>query len=111
MLGVVYLFAFWSLAQQVHGLVGHDGILPAQEFLDTVGRWADVRQLGIDRFRFVPTLCWFSTSDAFLEGLCVGGACLATLLAAGAAPVLAVPALWVTYLSLVVVCQEFLSYQ
>src|SRR5262249_44193363 len=111
MLGVVYLFAFWSLAQQVRGLIGHDGILPAQEFMEMVARWADVRQIGVDRFRFVPTVCWFSTSDAFLEGLSVGGACLAALMAVGAAPILAAPALWVAYLSLVVVCQEFLSYQ
>jgi hypothetical protein len=92
-------------------LIGHDGILPAQEFMETVARWADVRQVGIDRFRFVPTLCWLSTSDAFLEGLSVGGACLAALMAVGAAPILTAPVLWVAYLSLVVVCQEFLSYQ
>ena len=33
LLGLVYLCAFWSLASQVRGLVGHDGILPADAFM------------------------------------------------------------------------------
>ena len=36
-LGVVYLAAFWSLAVQVDGLIGSRGILPAGEFLRTIG--------------------------------------------------------------------------
>jgi lipase maturation factor 1 len=111
LLGIIYLIAFWSLARQVIGLIGHDGILPARTYMDSVREWAGVQQLGIDRFRLVPTLCWISTSDAFLEALCGGGMALAALLVAGVAPVLVLPLLWLTYLSLSVVGQDFLSFQ
>ncbi len=36
LLGVVYFFAFLSLATQILGLIGHNGILPAREFLALV---------------------------------------------------------------------------
>ena len=111
LLGIVYLVAFWSLAVQVRGLVGHDGILPAREYVAAVTQWADTHQVGLDRFRLVPTLCWFATSDRFLEGLSVGGAALAALMVVGVAPAVLLPLLWVIYLSLTVVCQDFLSYQ
>ena len=110
-LGLVYLIAFLSLALQIRGLVGHDGILPAREYMAAARGWADAHQLGLDRLRVLPTLAWFDTSDAFLEGLSVGGAALASLLILGVAPALLLPLLWVGYLSLAVVCRDFLSYQ
>ena len=110
-LGIIYLIAFWSLARQVVGLIGHDGVLPARTYMDNVRDWASAQQLGIDRFRLLPTLCWISTSDAFLEALCAGGAALAALLIAGVAPVVVLSLLWLTYLSLSVVGQDFLSFQ
>ena len=36
LLGAIYLIAFISLWTQIDGLVGSNGILPAQEFLDAV---------------------------------------------------------------------------
>jgi hypothetical protein len=111
MLGIVYFIAFWSLARQVVGLIGHDGILPAHAYMDNVRAWASAEQIGIDRYRLLPTLCWISTSDAFLEALCAGGAALASLLIAGVAPLVVLPLLWLTYLSLSVVGQDFLSFQ
>ena len=111
LLGLAYLVAFWSLAVQTRGLIGHDGILPASEYVAAVTRWADAQHIGLDRFRLLPTLCWFGTSDRFLEGLSVGGAALAALLVVGVAPAVLLPLLWVGYLSLTVVCQDFLSYQ
>ena len=108
---MVYFIAFWSLARQIVGLIGHDGILPAQAFMDQVRGWAVAQHVGLDRFRLFPTLCWISTSDAFLEGLCFGGMALAALLVARIAPLVVLPLLWLTYLSLSVVGQEFLLYQ
>ena len=49
LLGLAYLFAFWSLAQQVTGLIGRDGILPAAGFLDDVRSYAEVTGIGVDR--------------------------------------------------------------
>ena len=111
LLGVIYLFAFWSLATQIVGLVGHDGILPARVYMDAARAWTAAEHVGLDRFRVLPTLCWIGTSDAFLRSLCIGGAALAVLLAAGVAPLVILPLLWLDYLSLVVIGRDFLSYQ
>ena len=111
LLGVVYLLAFGSLFTQILGLVGHDGILPARQYMDAARAWAAAGHVGLDRFRIVPTLCWFSASDAWLEGLCIGGVMLGGLLAVGIAPLVATPLLWIAWLSLVVICREFLLYQ
>ena len=111
LLGLAYLAAFWSLAVQTPGLIGHDGILPAREWVAAVRAWADAQGIGLDRFHLFPTLCWFGSSDRFLEGLSIGGGALAALLVVGVAPTVLLPLLWLGYLSLVVVCGEFLSYQ
>jgi predicted DCC family thiol-disulfide oxidoreductase YuxK len=111
LLGVVYTIAFWSLARQLLGLIGHDGILPAHAYMDAARAWAADGHVGVDRFRMFPTVFWVNTSDVFLEGICVGGAALSVLLVAGIAPMAVLPLLWLAYLSLSVVGQEFLSYQ
>jgi hypothetical protein len=107
----VYLVAFWSLATQIRGLIGHDGILPAREYLAAVTTWTNSQQIGLDRFRLWPTLCWFGTGDSFLVGLTLAGVALAVLLVAGLAPAVILPLLWIDYLSLSVVSGEFLAYQ
>src|SRR5471032_1190617 len=66
LLGVIYLAAFWSLATQIVGLVGHDGILPARLYMEGARAFVAAEHIGLDRFRVLPTLCWLSTSDAFL---------------------------------------------
>jgi predicted DCC family thiol-disulfide oxidoreductase YuxK len=106
LLGIVYLFAFWSLAGQILGLAGHDGILPIGGYL------ASARTLPVpDRFWLLPTLAWVSASDAWLRAMCFGGMALSGLLVAGILPAVVLPLLWVTYLSLSVVGQDFLSFQ
>src|SRR5581483_6251252 len=81
LLGVTYLFAFWSLSGQIVGLVGQSGILPA------------------------------GYSDGALRAACLGGVGGAALLAAGIAPLVLTPALWLTYLWLSWACGEFLAFQ
>lgn len=105
-LGLVYLIAFWSLGVQIRGLVGHDGILPADQYM------AGARVLtGLSRFWRLPTLAWVSTSDGFLQGLCISGGALAALLVAGILPAAVLPLLWLIYLSLSIVCRDFLGFQ
>ena len=106
LLAVVYAIAFASLAVQVVGLVGHDGILPARDWLAAVRA-----QLGAAGHWYVPTLFWFGAGDGALVGVCIAGAVLAVLLFAGLAPPLLLTALWFCYLSLVSVGQDFLSFQ
>jgi len=111
LLGLTYLLAFWSLATQLIGLIGRDGVLPAGLYMDAARAWAASGHIGLDRFHQLPTLCWVSTSDAFLRGLCVAGVALSALLIAGVAPVVVLAALWIDYLSLSVVSRDFLSFQ
>jgi predicted DCC family thiol-disulfide oxidoreductase YuxK len=105
-LGVIYLIAFVSLWVQVNGLIGGDGVSPVNQFLPAVHA-----QLGKDAYALLPTLCWFSTSNAFLHFLCGGGVVLSALLIFGIAPALSLVALFAFYLSLTIAGQTFLSFQ
>ena len=105
-LGLCYLTAFVSLWVQVDGLVGARGILPVGQFLDWVRG-----QTGSERYWLLPTLCWFSSSDAFLHLLCGGGVAAALLLVLGLAPAAAAALAWALYLSLAIAGQVFLQFQ
>lgn len=106
MLGLVYFFALVSLAMQVTGLVGENGILPQKFLLQRVPAGALW-----ERFYALPTLTLLDGSDGFLQLLCFVGAGLAVLLALDIAPKIMLIMLWSVYLSLVTVGQEFLGYQ
>ncbi len=111
LLGVVYFLAFLSLWVQVDGLIGSRGILPAAEYMAGARAWANEQRLGVDAFRLLPTLTWWSAGDGFLHALCAGGAAAALLLAGGVAPAATTFLLWLDYLSLSVVSRDFLSFQ
>jgi predicted DCC family thiol-disulfide oxidoreductase YuxK len=110
LLGITYFIAFASLWTQIDGLVGSHGILPAQAFMESAHNWASTHS-SWDAFRMAPTLCWFSVSDSFLHFLCWGGALAAILATIGIAPAPMLALAWFFYLSLTVVCGEFLGYQ
>jgi hypothetical protein len=105
-LALVYLAAFLSLWVQVHGLIGSQGILPAERYLDAVRD-----QVGAGAYRMLPTLGWAGAGDTALHAMCAGGVLLAVLLLAGIAPRLCLLGLWALYLSLTLVGQTFLSFQ
>ncbi|HWM23869.1 MAG TPA: lipase maturation factor family protein [Chthoniobacterales bacterium] len=105
-LGCVYLIAFLSLWMQVDGLIGEKGILPVAEFLP-----AARAHLGGNAPFVLPTLCWLNASNAFLHFLCGAGAVLSVLLIAGFLPVISLVLLFVSYLSLTIAGQTFLSFQ
>jgi hypothetical protein len=105
LLGVIYLVAFISLATQIQGLVGRDGILPISEFFERR------RVCRFSHFYRLPTLCWFNASDLALKWLAWTGAGLSLLLVIGFAPLPVLALLWLVYLSLFNVCGIFLGYQ
>lgn len=106
-IGVVTLIAFASLWVQVRGLIGSNGILPAQGFLDAVRD-----SVGGSRFLAFPTIFWFTgASDAVLSLACLMGVVASLHLIVGIAPLAASIVLFVLYLSLFVVGQDFLSFQ
>ena len=105
-IAVVLTIAFVSLAPQLRGLVGSNGILPlADRFPPLHGR---------DRLRIahaLPTLCWWLRSDRSVVTLAWVGAAASALAAIGIAPVPCLIVGYVAYLSLGRACDEFLSYQ
>ena len=105
-LGCIYLVAFLSLWVQVHGLVGSNGILPAEQYLAAVHQ-----QIGTEGYYLLPTLFWLNPSDACLHFLCAGGVVLSLVLIAGFFPTATLTGLWMLYLSLVTVGQVFFSFQ
>ena len=106
LMGAVYFFAFLSLATQILGLVGQDGILPAKEFLATIDS-----RVGTERYWFFPTLAWLSSSDMALKVMSAGGLIGSILLIFDIAPILILSLIWLLYLSLVTVGQDFLAFQ
>jgi lipase maturation factor 1 len=110
-LGLVYLVAFISLWMQISGLIGHNGILPAGQFMSAAGQQCDAQGIGPGRFHLVPTLCWFDASDSFLNFQCVAGTVCAVMLIISIAPVPCLFLLWLLYLSLATVGQDFLGFQ
>ncbi|PYI80099.1 MAG: hypothetical protein DME26_22235 [Verrucomicrobia bacterium] len=107
LLGVVYLIAFISLGSQIIGLIGKNGVAPAGQFMQLAGHQLE----GVQRFHLLPTLCWLSASDRFLQFQCAAGAVLALALILGLAPAPVSFCLWMLYLSLASVCDVFLNFQ
>ena len=105
-LGLIYLAAFVSFWLQIDGLIGKNGILPAEDFLKNVAA-----RLGPERYHLLPTLCWFGCGERALAFLCGGGAALSIFLTLGIAPIPVALLLWAFYLSLSVVGRDFMGFQ
>ena len=105
-LGAIYLAAFASLAVQILGLVGSDGILPLAPWLA-----AAHRALGAAAWWQLPTLFWLAPTDAALVAATLAGAALAALVVAGIAERIALAGAFVLYLSLTIAGQVFMEYQ
>ncbi|PYS09203.1 MAG: membrane protein [Acidobacteria bacterium] len=105
-LAIVYLIAFASLLPQVDGLIGSNGILPVNDYLDTIDS-----EYGNTGYALFPTLAWFNSSDTFLHLMIWAGMVLAILLFARVLPLGAAIGLWVLYLSLDTAGQIFFSFQ
>ncbi len=104
--GAIYLSAFASLAVQIEGLVGHDGILPLGNYLD-----AARQALGGAAYATLPTLFWLDWSDAALMAGTVVGALLAVFVILDRWTRSALIGLFVLYLSYCYAGQDFMSFQ
>lgn len=110
-LALIYLIAFASLLGQIQGLSGSRGIAPAGSLMAELKAQAADHHIGLDRFRIVPTFCWWSASDRSLHWQCVAGVVLSLLLLFRIAPAPVLFLLWCIYLSLTTVCSPFLDFQ
>jgi lipase maturation factor 1 len=106
-LGLIYFSAFYSLLFQSKGLIGPQGILPANEFLQAVPRYFP----GPGRFWYAPTLLWFSSGDAMLMALCWLGIAASVAVVVNLWPRAALLACFLCFLSFVSAAQDFSGYQ
>ena len=106
-LGLIYLSAFYSLIFQVRGLVGTDGILPARQYLQMVAENAS----RVERFWYVPSLYWISSSTSFIYALCWIGLLASILLVLNFWPRGMLVICFVCFLSFISASGDFSSYQ
>src|SRR5262245_7493284 len=107
LLGIVYVCAFLTQALQALPLFGHEGLTPADSYLDAVaaahgGRAAAARAL--------PTLFWLGISDGLMRALAWTGVALGALVAAGLANSIVLLSLWALHLSFVHIGQTWTGY-
>jgi len=107
LLGLVYLIAFLVAANQIVPLIGHNGLLPADVFLQRVSQHFGSTQEG---FRQLPSLFWWNVSDACLVNVAWTGVVLSAIVLCGYANSLMMLVLWALYLSFVHVGQLWYSY-
>ena len=106
LLALVYFAAFFSIAWQIAGLAGPDGILPFQNMLENV-----YRQRGISAFWTLPTIFWISSSASALQGAALAGCLFSIMLLFNTLPRLSLVLLFVLYLSLYHAGQLFMNFQ
>jgi Lipase maturation factor len=104
-LGLIYTVAFAVACNQLVPLVGHEGILPADQFLRNVKE-----ALGGESLVRLPTLFWFGVSDAALSGVAYAGLVLSLFVLCGFANAIVLFLLWLFYLSIVQTGQLFWGY-
>ena len=105
-LGLIYFSAFFSLAFQIRGLIGPNGILPARDYLHTVAR-----SLGPVRLWYAPTLLWISAGSPMLTALCWIGMLASLLVFVNLWPRATLLVCFVCFLSFVSAAGDFSSYQ
>jgi hypothetical protein len=106
-LGCIYFSAFFSLVFQIRGLIGPQGILPADEYLRAVAE-----SLGYGRgLWFAPTLLWMASGPHMLTALCWAGMAASLLLVLNLWPRAMLLISFVCFLSFVSAAQDFSGYQ
>ncbi len=106
-LGLIFFSAFYSLAFQIHGLVGERGILPVHFYFYQLST-----ALGaIERTWYAPTVLWLSASDAALTLVVGAGLVASLLLILNVWPRLTIATCELLFLSCIAALQDFSSYQ
>jgi len=103
---LIYFIAFLSLAVQISGLAGPNGILPFHLSLEYA-----YQESGWLAWLEIPTVFWIDASDTALQVAAYGGAALAVLLFFGRWQTGALIGMFVLYVSLFHAGDLFLSFQ
>ncbi len=106
-LGLIYTMAFLGLANDVLPLIGSEGLLPADTYVNWVqqqtgGTWQAITKS--------PSLFHLDISDSLLQGLAWLGVGLSALLLIGFANVPLLGALWALYFSFVSIGQRWFHF-
>ena len=107
LLGIVYAVAFLLAINEIVPLIGSDGLLPLDLYLNRVSN-----ALGStwDGFLRLPSIFWYVHSDAALVIAAWIGFILSCVVIAGYANVPLLTVLWLLYMSFVHVGQEWYGY-
>jgi hypothetical protein len=105
-IGIIYFSAFYSLAFQIRGLIGPNGLLPAGMYLKEVAQYFNAA-----RYWYAPTLLWLDNSDRALTVLCWLGMIASLLLVLNLWPRAMLLVCFVLFLSFVSAAQDFSGYQ
>lgn len=107
LLGAIYAVAFLAAINQVLPLIGEHGLLPVELYLKRV---SDAFGSPGEGFRRAPSLFWLVHSDMALQLVVWTGFILSCVVLAGFANSLVLAVLWLLYMSLVHVGQEWYGY-
>lgn len=106
-LALLYFSAFYALLFQIEGLIGPEGILPANRYL------AEVRaSFGVlERCWFAPSLFWISASSHAMMAITWIGIAASAAAFLNLWPRFSFFVCWICFLSFVTTAQDFSSYQ
>jgi hypothetical protein len=107
LLGFLYFMAFLAAVRQLGPLVGSEGLLPVENYLQLLTKHYGS---SLDGFLAEPSLFWINSSDVALLAVAWIGLVLSLLVASGYANALMMVALWVLYTSIVNVGQLWYGY-
>lgn len=105
LLGFIYFFVFFPFLYQIKGLIGSNGILPIERFLQAIKLNSGKRAPFI-----VPTLFWYNCSDKALITAVYTGIFCSILLMFNILTPLMLLFLFLLHLSIVSTGQDFLSF-
>jgi hypothetical protein len=105
-LGLIFFSAFYSLAFQIEGLVGPNGILPARDYLANIAS-----QVGILRYWVAPTLLWLGSGTFALHVLVWAGLIASGALFLNLWPRASTAVALVAFLSFIAAARDFADYQ
>ena len=105
-LGAIFFSAFYSLAFQIEGMIGPNGILPARDYLSYLAH-----HTGLDRYWFAPTLLWLGSGSEAMRVLVWAGLVASVLLFFNVSPRGSIFICLVAFLSFVAAARDFADFQ
>jgi hypothetical protein len=105
-LALIYFAAFASMAVQIEGLIGDNGILPIKSALTAIARSSPN-----SKFTAFPTVFWFDASEPALLMVCYIGMMAAAMLLLDVFERIALILCYGLYLSISVAGQDFTAFQ